>query len=453
MTNGPQRLALVVDPDPGAAAALGPALRREGYQLRIARDGARALQLAMARVPDVVLVDDATPVVAPRTLIRILRSNPRTAAVPILYSAADPERLPEGATAFVHKPLEANELLAAIRKLIASAEETASRGQERVEGSLAQLPLPDVLQLLGNNRRSGRLVISGDALRGELVFRDGELVDAACDGVVGEKLLFRLLTLRDGRFVFRPGDPGVNRRIERPLTELLLDGLAHADELATLAAQLPDRDAVLALAPRGEGTEELLEVVGVVEDELRSLLSEPHPLALLLDRSSASDLETSRAVLRLLASGEVRVAEPRAEAVEDSVPILSPAGAHALRARLRQGPISGTAIGKVVVAGGDASARRRLLGRVAALAGYRAVPAPGAEFGTVGAFDLADLRLDLVLLPQDPLLAPLAAALSAGALVTLVLGCAPGDEGYVDPDPVVALRALLARAATRVRAS
>ena len=30
-----QRVVLVVDPDPGAAAAVGPALRREGYQVRI----------------------------------------------------------------------------------------------------------------------------------------------------------------------------------------------------------------------------------------------------------------------------------------------------------------------------------------------------------------------------------------------------------------------------------
>ncbi len=453
MTKGPQRLALVVDPDPGAAAALGPALRREGYQIRIARDGARALQLAMARVPDVVLVDESTPVVAPRTLIRILRSNPRTAAVPILYSGAEPQRLPEGATGFVHKPLEANEILAAIRTLLASAEETASREQERIEGSLAQLPLSDVLQMLGNNRRSGRLFISADAVRGELAFREGELVDAASDAVVGEKLVFRSLTLRDGRFVFRPGDPGVNRRIERPLTELLLDGLAHADELATLSAQLPEPGAVLALAARGEGAEDLLEVLGEVEDELRSLLSQPQTLALLLDRSSASDLETSRAVLRLLASGEVRVVEPRVEAVEDSEPILSPADAHALRARLRQGPISGTAIGKVVVDGGDASARRRLLDRIAAVAGYRELGASGPEFGTVGAFDLPDLQLDVVLLPLDALLAPLAAALSAGALVTLDLGRGPGEEGYVDPDPVLALRALLARAAARVRPS
>jgi CheY-like chemotaxis protein len=450
VSKGSQPLVLVVDPDPGAAAALGPALRRGGCQVRIARDGARALQLAVVRTPDVILVDESTPVVAPRTLVRILRSNPRTSGVPILFAATGAQRLPEGASAFVQKPLDPDDVLASIRTLLGDAE-AATRAEEHVEGSLSQLPLPDVLQMLGNNRRSGRLVVSHEGSRVEIVFQDGAVVDATSNGAAGEKALFRALSLREGRFVFQPGDGGPERRVERPLTELLLDGLLAADELAALADRLPARDALLELASSGEGAAELLEVVDPAADELRSLLATPQRYDALLDRASRPDLEIARALLGMLASGELRVGGTVETVPGPARPFLGQADAHALRARLARG--EGQAIGKLLLAGGEEGSRRAAIQRLRGFAEFRASPRPESGFGTLGVFELSDLRLDVVLLPSDPLLQPLGALLSAGALAKLDLGIDPADEAYLGPDPAEALRSLVIRAAARARSS
>jgi DNA-binding response OmpR family regulator len=449
LSNGPQPLVLVVDPDPGAAAALGPALRRGGYQVRIARDGARALQLTMARVPDVVLLDEGTPVVAPRTLVRILRSNPRTSGVPVLFAGADAQRLPEGANAFVQKPADPGVVLGSIRTLLGEVEAAAAREEERVEGSLSQLPLPDVLQMLGNNCRSGRLVVSAERARAEIVFQDGVVVDATSNGAIGEKGFLRALSIREGRFVFQPGDAGPERRVERPLTELLLDGLLAVDELAALAEMLPARDALLERASGGEGAGELLEVVDPAADELRSLLDAPRRFDELMDAVPRSDLEIARTVLGMLAAGELRIGAPVEPASVTARTFLSQADAHSLRTRLGRG--EGPAIGKVLVAGGDERSRRVAIERLGGFEEFRASPVPVSHFGTLGAFELADLRLDVVLLPSDPLLQPLGALLSAGALARLELEPGRSDEAY-EPDPAEALRALVVRAAARAGA-
>jgi len=55
------RKILIVDPDPSVARSLAPALRQRGYQVHGARDGTRALQVAILRLPDLVLFDEATP--------------------------------------------------------------------------------------------------------------------------------------------------------------------------------------------------------------------------------------------------------------------------------------------------------------------------------------------------------------------------------------------------------
>ena len=58
---------------------------------------------------------------------------------------------------------------------------------------------------------------------------EGQILDATvplADGVTiaGEKALYRLLTWRDGRFEFVPGQPGEQDRMGKPSRALLLEG-------------------------------------------------------------------------------------------------------------------------------------------------------------------------------------------------------------------------------------
>ena len=226
---------LVVDADPETARLLAPPLRQRGYQVHAAHDGPRALQVAILRFPDLVLLDERTPLLDPRTFIRILRTNPRTERIPVVLMglAAEPERARLGT--WLQKPLQLAEVLARVEAAFRRADAAKAAGESQdLEGNLAQLPLPDLLQILSVNRKSGRLVVEREGERAEVVLREGRIVDASLGPVVAEKALWRLLTRREGQFTFTPGTPPGPDRIDRRLDDLLLEGLRQSDELAAL---------------------------------------------------------------------------------------------------------------------------------------------------------------------------------------------------------------------------
>src|SRR5215208_4643601 len=105
----PVRKILIADPDPGTVRALAPALRQRGYQVHSARDGSRALQVAILRFPDLILFDEKAPLLDARTFVRILRTNPRTERIPVILTAdsVDADRARLGT--YLRKPFNQDE--------------------------------------------------------------------------------------------------------------------------------------------------------------------------------------------------------------------------------------------------------------------------------------------------------------------------------------------------------
>jgi two-component system KDP operon response regulator KdpE len=109
---------LVVDDEPQILRGLGTNLRARGYEVDLAADGERGLELAAERPPDVVILDLGLPGIDGAEVIRGLRAW--SAAPIIVLSARDQERdkvaaLDAGADDFVSKPFGMNELLARLR--------------------------------------------------------------------------------------------------------------------------------------------------------------------------------------------------------------------------------------------------------------------------------------------------------------------------------------------------
>ena len=489
----PTRKILIADADPETLRLLAPPLRQRGYQVHSARDGSRALQIAILRFPDLILLDERTPLVDTRTFVRILRTNPRTERIPVVLTGVAPDVDRARLGSFLAKPLVLDEVLARVEQIFRRADASRAAGESReLEGNLAQIPLPDLLQILAVNRKSGRLTVEREGEKAEVTLAEGRVVDAQLGAVVAEKALWRLLTRREGQFAFLPavaGAAAAPERITRRLDDLLLEGLRQADELARLAPSLPAaRDRVeLLVAPA-----DLPGGLHPVTAEVVALLGSPRPFGELIDRCRASDLEASRGVAALLERGFARVREAAAPA--PPARLLAPHELHALRGRIAAGRASGArAVGKVVVAGGGPLARAAARARFATVPGFVPEPATagpdGGEgagsFGTLGRLSLGDgVRVDLVELPGEPEQRPLWRPFAAGAVGALVLlpaedeaplleelarvqrlplvACgpspeavperlrgAPGGLAFVGGDAAEALRALLAGAGRR----
>jgi DNA-binding response OmpR family regulator len=103
-------LVLVADDDPDILALVRFRLERDGYEVLSAPDGETALDLALARTPDLALLDVMMPRLDGYEVTRRLREHGATATIPIILLTArvqepDVERgFEAGADDYVTKP-------------------------------------------------------------------------------------------------------------------------------------------------------------------------------------------------------------------------------------------------------------------------------------------------------------------------------------------------------------
>ena len=108
--NDVRPLVLVADDDPDILALVRFRLERDGYEVLSAPDGETALDLAMARTPDLAVLDVMMPRLDGYELTRRLREHGPTTTIPIILLTArvqepDLERgFEAGADDYVTKP-------------------------------------------------------------------------------------------------------------------------------------------------------------------------------------------------------------------------------------------------------------------------------------------------------------------------------------------------------------
>jgi DNA-binding response OmpR family regulator len=119
---------LIVEDEVSLAQAVAYALKREGFQVRIATDGQEGLRMALTEKPDLVILDLMLPKLDGWEVCRTLRAK---SAVPILILTARVEEhdkvigLELGADDYVVKPFSMRELIARVRALLRRAKMTA----------------------------------------------------------------------------------------------------------------------------------------------------------------------------------------------------------------------------------------------------------------------------------------------------------------------------------------
>ncbi len=108
---------LVVDDEPDERFLVGRVLRGEGHEVAVASDGAAALDAVKECPPDLVVTDVMMPVMDGVELIRRLRGDPVTAAIPIIAASGD-THLAGAADAVLSKPYGNHQLVAIVSGLL-----------------------------------------------------------------------------------------------------------------------------------------------------------------------------------------------------------------------------------------------------------------------------------------------------------------------------------------------
>jgi CheY-like chemotaxis protein len=309
-------VALIADGDPDRGKGIAEACATRGLVTRFASHGAEALEAALAEPPDVVVAALGLPLIDAPQLAGILRANPRTQGVRFLVvGGAAGEPLTHAAIdGRVPSPVDSESVLRAIEALLKPEQPAIpvarrSENETDLEGKLAQLALADLLQLFHMNRKTGtvelvRRAAGGVEERGLVAVTDGNVVDARCGSVEGEKALHRLLGWRTGSFAFTRTRPGGAARIHTPTRALLLEGMRQLDELARLRAELPSLDAEVAFrVPPSH----LPPVVQPLTREVLRLLEAFPRVGDVVDRSVHPDYQVLRTLQALVERGIIEL--------------------------------------------------------------------------------------------------------------------------------------------------
>ena len=118
---------LIAEDEPNIVTSLEFLLQKENYEVRVARNGEEALELAASFVPHVMLLDLMMPLKSGFEVCRSIRDNPALRRVKIVMLTArgrDTDRdkgLALGADAYVTKPFSTKDLLVKVNQLLPAA--------------------------------------------------------------------------------------------------------------------------------------------------------------------------------------------------------------------------------------------------------------------------------------------------------------------------------------------
>ena len=112
---------LVTDDIPSNVGFISDLLEQEGYEILIASNGLQAIEITMANLPDLILLDIAMPELDGYEVCTKLKADPKTADIPIIFLTAKVEYadivkgFEVGAVDYVLKPFNASELLSRVK--------------------------------------------------------------------------------------------------------------------------------------------------------------------------------------------------------------------------------------------------------------------------------------------------------------------------------------------------
>jgi DNA-binding response OmpR family regulator len=115
---------LIADDEPNILISLEFLMRREGYTVRVARDGQEAMDAMLAQQPDLVLLDVMMPRKTGFDVCREVRAHSTLKGTPILMLTAKgrdtdvAQGLSLGANAYMTKPFSTKELVDKVREIL-----------------------------------------------------------------------------------------------------------------------------------------------------------------------------------------------------------------------------------------------------------------------------------------------------------------------------------------------
>ena len=112
------------------------------------------------------------------------------------------------------------------------------------QGSLSELHLPDIIQLVSVSGKTGVFRLIDGTHQGNIWLHEGRIVHAEHDDLSGEEAVYALAIWRTGEFRFEAGIPSPRQSIQKSNTNLLMEAARRLDEWRVLSKKIPSVELV-----------------------------------------------------------------------------------------------------------------------------------------------------------------------------------------------------------------
>lgn len=100
----------------------------------------------------------------------------------------------------------------------------------KLAGSLSEIPLDQVCQLIGGSEKTGLLLLSLEGRVGRIWFEQGQVAAAEFERARDQEAINGIARQKKGDFIFQPGERPQERRVQIPVHQALLEAYRIADE-------------------------------------------------------------------------------------------------------------------------------------------------------------------------------------------------------------------------------
>lgn len=241
----PMPRVLLIDSNVYFVKRVTDALVKDGFQVLHHSEASYALTMIEYNPPDIILCATELREMGAFEMVPILRSDPKTAGIPLLALGNSAEKGPldayrAGCDDYIDRRRNPADIASHIQSFLRSSRhgfqptELLGTNDTSFSGNLEHLDLPGIMQMLDQSRKTGALHVNAGDTDAVLFFESGAIQHAECGKLTGEEAVIQIVKScqHAGRGVYKlvTGISANQKTVHRSSMDLLLDALREFDE-------------------------------------------------------------------------------------------------------------------------------------------------------------------------------------------------------------------------------
>ncbi len=169
-----------------------------------------------------------------------------------------------------------------------------------LQGSLSELSLPDVIQMVSVSGKTGVFSVSRLGEVGRIFLREGQIVDAAVGSLRGDNAVYEMAIWAEGDFTFNPGEETDTVTIHLSNANLMMEAARRLDEWRVLSRKIPSLDLIPYFVSRDQSDQVTL---SPHEWILVTRIDDEHTIEEIAEQLHWSAFDVSKLLFGMITSG------------------------------------------------------------------------------------------------------------------------------------------------------